>query len=210
MCSSDLMEVFHESWTLEEIAEPDVKSGYGFTLQPTLQYSNELMSAVSGKIDLTRSPDVELSVDHRLIDPSLEYYDEDATYTGDDKVTLDMLRDESPEGATFKSSYDLPQMYLEQETGLMYTKNQKENGGMAGTPLQADKKLYVPVWIDEVGAYETKIRNKEPLGSHFMNFDVTRNVNVDAYMFHHTDSDTSDEDEILIHPMVQDDIPREW
>ena len=145
------MEEFHETWTVEEIPEPDVKSGYGFTLQPKLEYTNELMSAVRGKINLIHSPGVELAVDHRLIDPTLEYYDEDASYSGDEKVKLDMLREETPDGAVFTSSYGLPQMVLEQETGLMYTKNQKENGEIEGTPLQADNKLYVPVWIDDVG-----------------------------------------------------------
>jgi hypothetical protein len=204
------METYHESWIVKRIPEPTVKSGYGFSFKPTLEYTNDMMSAVRGKISLTHSPEVALDVDHRLIDSSLEYYDETAAYSGDDKVTLGMLREEVPNGVVFTSFYDLPELYLEQGTGLTYTKNQKESGAISGDPLPAGRKLYVPIWIDEVGGYEAKVRSKTSFGSHFMNFDIARNVHVEAYMFNHTDSDTPEDDELLIHPMVQDDIPENW
>lgn len=205
------MSVFHESWNVEKIPEPEVKSGYAYEFNPTLSYSNELLNDVENRIeDVSFAPEMSVFVDHRLIDPSLEYYDSDVDYEDDDKVKVGFLKTESPTTNTIESSYQLPQVYLEQGTGLTYTGNQKQNGEMEGEPLDAGYKLYVPVWIEESGVYDTMIRNDKPIGSNFMNVDLLRQVDVPAYMFHHTDSETADDDELLIHPMVQQDIPIDW
>ena len=121
-----------------------------------------------------------------------------------------MLRSGSPSPSTVTTNYTLPQIYLEQKTGLTFTGNQKENGEMDGTPIDAGNKLYVPEWVQDTGAYDAVVTNKRPIGSHFMNFNLLRHVNVEAYMFNHTDSNTPEDDELLIHPMEQSDIPVNW
>lgn len=202
---------YHETLTLHKIPEPSVKSGYGFTFKPKITYENEWLNGVLNKIEnVTPSSDVTIAVNHHLIDPSLEYYDSAVEYSGDDRIEIDMLRTESSSLNKVTAQYKLPHMYLEQGTGLTYTGNQKENGEMEGEPIEAGQKLYVPVWIKETGAYNASFTNNRPIGSHFMNFDLLRHVNVEAYMFNHTDSETPEEDELLIHPMEQDDIPENW
>jgi hypothetical protein len=205
------MAVFYETWNMKDIPEPTVKSGYGYSFNPRLLYANDLLNDVKNRIpDVNFSPEMSALVDHNLIDSSLEYYDPDADYRDGDKVEVKFLRTESPGANKLDSSYQLPQLYLEQGTGLTFTGNQKENGEMTGLPLDAGHELYVPVWIDRVGIYDTVIRNEKPIGSNFMNVDLLRHVNVSAYMFSHTDSDTPEGDELLIHPMVQKDIPSDW
>lgn len=205
------MAVFHESWNIKKIKEPEVKSGYGYVFNPKLSYSNDLLNDVQSRVEnVSFAPDMSLFVDHNLIDPSLEYYNPDANYGDGDKVEVAFLRTETPAANKLDSSYELPQLYLEQGTGLTYTGNQKENGEIEGEPLDAGQELYVPVWIDQHGKYDTLIRNDEAIGSHFMNVDLLRQVDVQAYMFSHTDSDTPEGDELLIHPMVQKDIPDDW
>ena len=203
--------VFNESWTIKKIAEPKVKSGYGYVFEPTLAYANDLLNDVKNRInDVNFAPDMSVSVDHRLIDPSLEYVDPDADYQDDDRVKVGLLNTETPAPNKLDSSYELPQLYLEQGTGLTYSGNQKENGEMTGQALDAGHALYVPVWIEDHGTYDAVIQNEQPIGSNFMNVDLLRHVNVTAYMFSHTDSDTPNEDELLVHPMIQKDIPSEW
>lgn len=205
------MVTFNESWNVKNIVEPKVKSGYGFEFNPKLLYSSDRMNDVKNRIaDVTFSPEMSVFVDHNLIDPSLEYYNPDENYGAGDKVKVAFLRSESPGPSKLDSAYQLPQLYLEQGTGLTYTGNQKENGEMDGTPLDAGHKLYVPVWIDRAGLYDTVIRNEKPIGSNFMNVNLLRQVDVTAYMFNHTDSSTPENDELLIHPMEQKDIPDDW
>lgn len=203
----DMVE-FYESWIVKKIPEPTTKSGYSFEFKPTLSYTNDLMNEVKGRVaDVNFAPDMRLFADHRLIDQSLEYYDRNAAYQNDDKVEIGFVKEETPAVGKIDSAYQLPPIYLEQGTGLTFSGNQKENGAMRGTPLEAGNKLYVPVWIDRYGIYDTFIRNKQPIGSHFMSVDLLRKVNVEAYMFNHVGSETSDKDELLIHPMEQDEIP---
>ena len=205
------MAVFYETWNMKKINEPVTKSGYGYTFSPKLLYSNDMLNDVRSRIsDVVFSPEVSAFVDHRLIDQSLEYYDSEADYGDDGKVEIKFLRSESTSANTLESSYQLPQLYLEQGTGLTYTGNQKENGQLKGLPIDAGHKLYVPVWIDSVGLYDVFIRNKKPIGSNFMNVDLLRHVNVEAYMFNHTDSETPEIDELLIHPIRQEEIPEDW
>lgn len=205
------MAVFYETWNMKDIPEPTVKSGYGYSFNPRLLYANDLLNDVKNKIPgVNFSPEMSAFVDHHLIDSSLEYYSPDADYGDGDKVEVKFLRTESPGANKLDSSYQLPQLYLEQGTGLTFTGNQKENGEMTGLPLDAGHELYVPVWIDRLGIYDTVIKNEKPIGSNFMNVDLLRHVNVPAYMFSHTDSDTPEGDELLIHPMIQKDIPSDW
>lgn len=205
------MSLFYETWNMKDIPEPKVKSGYGYSFSPKLLYTNDLLNDVKNKIPgVNFSPEMSAFVDHNLIDPSLEYYDSEADYRNGEKVKATFLRTESPGANKLDSSYQLPQLYLEQGTGLTFTGNQKEKGEMTGLPLDAGHELYVPVWIDHHGRYEATIRNEKPLGSNFMNVDLLRHVNVQAYMFSHTDSETPDEDELLIHPVAQKDIPSYW
>lgn len=203
--------VFYESWNVKNLVEPKVKSGYGFTFNPKWHYANERMNDVKNRVSgVIFSPEMSLFTDHNLIDPSLEYYDPLKAYKDGDKVEVKFLRTESAALGTLDADYQLPPLYLEQGTGLTYTGNQKENGEMKGAPLEAGHKLYVPVWIDHAGQYDTIIRNDKPIGSNFMNVDLLRRVNVEAYMFNYSESDTSDRDELLIHPMEQDEIPENW
>jgi hypothetical protein len=202
---------YYESWQIKKVPVLKVKSGYGFELNPSLAYSNEMMNDVASKISTTFTPEAAIGANYNLVDKSLEYYDATANYSGNDKVVMDMSRNTtSPAGNALTSTYSFPQMYIEQGTGLTYTGNQKENGAMHGAAIDAGHKLYVPIWIKSTGTYDTEFKNKTPIGSNFMNFDVVYPVDVYAYMFNHTDSNTTDLDELLVHPMLQEDIPRDW
>ncbi|MGX1195882.1 hypothetical protein [Metabacillus sp. SLBN-84] len=205
------MASFHEEWVMKKITEPVVKSGYGYSFNPKLNYSNELLNDVKNRIEgVNFAPGVSVHLDHNLIDKSLEYYDPSANYRDGDRIQVNFNRTETPGVNKLDSSYKLPQTYLEQGTGLTFTGNQKENGEMRGTPLDAGQELYVPVWINRTGAFDAVLKNREAIGSHFMNVDLLHHVHVPAYMFNHTDSETSDEDELLLHPVKQADIPEEW
>ncbi|WP_169911308.1 hypothetical protein [Evansella clarkii] len=208
----DMVEYF-ETLTVYHIDNPSVKAGYGFELTAKVEYENDVMNEVRSRVEgVAFESDIDAAFHHKLFDPSLEFYDSDASYSGDDSITIPLLRDGlSPGVNRTASDYQLPHFYLEQGSGLTYTANQKESGELLlEDAVDAGHRLLVPVWIDDVGEYGMVISNTTPFGSHFMNFEIDRLVDVRAYMFHHTDSVTPDDDELLIHPMIQNDIPEDW
>jgi hypothetical protein len=197
---------YFETFKIPAVLEPVVKSGYGFELPVKTEYTNQLLNDVSNRIHTTFTSDIQLEVDDQLLDDSLDYASGDS-----DSIVVPMDRTDASGVNKVTSEYRLPQLYMERKTGLPYTVNQKENGTVPSEDLlDAGHKLYVPVWIQDTGAYDVSVKNTEPIGSHFMNVNLLRHVHVEAYMFNHTDSDTPEGDELLIHPMEQDEIPRNW
>lgn len=197
------MQTYAESVVITSIPDVNVKSGYGYEINPNVTYSNELMSAVQSQLDVSYSVDTVLNVDNNLIDKTLAFYN-----TSGETSAIPLLRGDNSSGAEIITTYQFPQMYLEQGTGFMYTANQQED--ITGEPIDAGHKLYVPVWISDTGAYDTRFKSKEPLGVHRMDFNILNKVNVIAYMFSHTNSDTPIKDELLIKPIEQDEIPDDW
>lgn len=197
---------YYETLKINKIAQPQVKSGYGFAFEPKVEYTNDLMTEIVNKLGIKTNVDATMTLDKRLIDTTIEYYRADT-----DQAIVNMDRKlEEPGVTSMKVTYHLPESHLEQGTGKTYSNNQKENGAISGATVSGGHKLYVPVWIDHAGKYDAAFKSKAALGSHRLNFDLLNKVDVHAYMFNHTDSDTSALDELLIHPMLQEDIPRDW
>lgn len=201
------MNKFYETLTVKKIYEPKVKSGYGFELKADVEYKNDLLNDVRSMIpDVNFTSDVTAAVHHNLMDKTVEYYDPNKEF-----VNIALEKEDVSNDNNMKSHYKLPRMYIEKNTGHTFTANQKEKGDARITNelIDAGNKLYVPVWINKLGNYNVTFANNTPIGSHFTNFKVRITVNVFAHMFHHTDSDTTDDDELLIHPIKQEDIPNE-
>jgi hypothetical protein len=196
---------YNETFTVPRIEEPEVKSGYGFNVNGKITYSNDIMNDIQSRLGVPYAVDASLIVDNRLIDSSLEYYDKDA-----ETSVVPMEQADASSGAHVTTTYQLPSFYLEQKTGLTYSANQKENGQMSHQAIDAGHRLFVPVWIQNTGAYDIGFKTDDSLGVNRINVNLLRHVNVEAYMFNHTDSKTSEKDELLIHPMLPDDIPENW
>lgn len=197
---------YYETLKIHKIDQPRVKSGYGFTFTPKVEYTNDLLKEVVHKIGIQTNTDTLLSLDTRLVDETLPYYQKDNP-TSDIPLEKASVKNEATSSTI---SYDLPQLYLEQESGKMYTSQQKLEGQLQGKVIDAGHKWYVPIWLQALGKYDAAFKGKDAIGSNYIMFDVRNQVDVFAYMFHHTNSGTPDDDELLIHPMPQDDIPAEW
>lgn len=193
---------YYETLTIPKIVDPRVKAGYGFTFAPKVTYTNELMTETMSRTGLLNRVDATLTLDRELMDKTLEYYDA-ASDTGIIPMDSELV---ATTGEKVEADYSIPQMYLEQGSGNMYSGNQKENGEMTGTAIDAGHKLYVPVWIDEAGKYDAAFQSSKPIGAHRVNFNMMSQVDVYAYMFSYIDSETADNDGLLVHPMNQNDM----
>lgn len=200
------MNEYHESITIERKSRQTVKSGYGFELYGKVTYTNEIMSDITRKFDINRTTDTVMTVDTGLVDKSLSFYN-----VNSDTIDVNLLRkSESNRSKSSVVTYQAPHIYLEQESGLTYTEQQKDNGAIEGQAIDGGNELYVPVWIENLGEYDLVLKSKQDIGSHHMDFQVKGVVDVTAYMFSHFDSDTPELDELLIHPMSLGDSDFSW
>ena len=208
---------FDETITMTPFDPVTVKSGYGFALDADVTYENDYLETIRQAVDgVNESSDGRLSIDKNMIDESLSYYDESKNKNLvplDTDVQSDDIDDtDDGEDGKFRKDYVLPELRLDPDTGLTYTAAQVEGHDKLtmGNTHDAGRELYVPVWIDRLGKYDANFQTTRPIGSHFIKFDVATPINVPAYMFHHIDSETGDQDELLVRPVERDELPDMW
>lgn len=199
------MNKYVETLEIKAMSDQRVKSGYEFEVYGNVDYSNEIMQQVDNVIGIHDVTDVQMLVDRHLVGSSLAFYDEDETM-----LDITMLQDKNLSDTRSVVSYQTPEIFLEQKTSDSYTKQQKENGAIDGESVSGGHKLYVPIWIDDLGVYDVSFKSEQALGAHHIQFDITREIDVYAYMFSHTDSGTPINDELLVKPMPKEDIPTNW
>lgn len=192
---------YAETLTIDAIEQPRVKAGYGFELSASLSYTNDILLDSLARTGANSSVDTKVSMDTRLIDPTMEHHGGDAAAS----ILPMQTDDDGSLGNTVAKTYQLPLMYMERNTGHTFSANQKESGAIDGEPLDAGHKVYVPVWLDELGSYSADLESTASLGANRVSFQLMNAVDVYAYMFAYAGSDTSDLDGLLIRPMTASD-----
>lgn len=83
----------------------------------------------------------------------------------------------------------------------------------AGTPqydlVAAGRKLYAPIWA-ELGFYDYSFTSREAIGVHAVTFEVDGALELYAHMYNHSDSATPEIDELLVHPVAEEDVDLDW
>lgn len=183
------MKVFYETLTVPKRTIAPVKSGYGIDLSQKLNYTNEL------NLNQTNPSKLEIVVDPKLVDG--DYKVENG------KVVIDLLSEEKISGNTLVQSLTLPRVYVEDKTGNIFSEKQKEENdqNIQYRLYDGGNKIYVPIWIDQLGDYSYSIKSKEPIGINKVTFIIDNTINVYAYMYGHIGSKTIKYDEILIEPV---------
>lgn len=207
---------------------PKLKSGYGFDMSANITYSNTNVAAIEQRLNYKRTgsmpakptsvngigmglntqdkhfdTDIEpmFNVDAKLIDESMDYNRDGGVVN----IPMRPQADADAEDIVDQNEYKLPVTYIEQLTGDAYSTTQHEDLVEKGQAEMHNggNKLYVPIWIDELGTYNADVTSNR-IGSNFVTLDIERDVNVFAYMFNHIGSETPDEDELLIIPSERD------
>ena len=199
------IQLYYETVTVSKTPTIKLKAGYGFEYAFDVIYTNDILADVQSKLPVKTSVKGSILLDDRLLDKT--YKSVDDTSNGASYIGLDSEIDATYYNGT-KTLYRLPDSYIEQQTGNSYTQNQmiamKADMNDPKTFAPGGKKFYVPVWMDATGAYDIAPMStigEASLGSNRMTFMATHKANIYAYMFGHTDSKTSDLDELLIQPM---------
>ena len=75
--------------------------------------------------------------------------------------------------------------------------------------LDGGRNFYLPIWLD-LGSYDVTIES-DIVGKNHIQLEMTKTVDVFAYMYATMDSDTKELDELLLTPVFPEtDAPRGW
>lgn len=161
-------------------------TGYGFDARQILTYETgfdgDTLPSISGSI---------------LADQSVsegEYSLKD----GKHDVSLSMsVQDETNQRTV---TMQVPRVYVAKDSGkvsLATPDTEYVDGG---------RKMYVPIWMandDELGTYSYWFTSNR-IGRNYVEFNLERDIEVQAYMYGHLDSATLDEDALLVEPSNKD------
>lgn len=195
---------YFEKVTIPTNKLPSIKSGYGLPINYEVSYKNDLRQFY----DLEAS----LLVDTKLIDSFLDYEIE-----GDNSIISMEIESEGVQETLSKKEFTLPEVFVEKETGYVFSKDQVDQGDerITNELSQGGNKLYIPIWVEDIKEYATEFSSTNPVGVNQIMFNITDFIDVYAYMYGHIGSDTIDQDEILIEPVnlhnpFRQGLPEGW
>ena len=195
----------NETVTVNVPKPKPVKTGYGIPFKADVTYLNDIKTIPHGGYT------VAFYTDKRLIDSFLPYTTSSVNVTKTASETLArmvMSGTTKTVGDGNAQAYELPVTMVESPSGNLFTPAQvaANDSRIKGDVKDGGRKLYVPTWLDALGDYRYVVRSADnALGANLVSFTMADKVNVEAYMFSHTDSKTQDKDELLLLPKLGKD-----
>lgn len=200
---NEKMKIYYETIQIPLSTIPKTKSGYGIDLSKTIKYHNDLGLLKPMKATIRVSPE--------LIDTYLIYG------LSDGMKTVPVINKSNEGAKDLEQTITTENVYVERMTGNLFSETQKSKGDsrIENELLNGGSKVYIPIWIKELGGYDTTFETIEPFGINKISILINRPVEVYAFMYAHMDSPTIDEDEILIVPVDTKDpfkgkVPNGW
>lgn len=195
---------FVERISYNFVPEVRSKTGYGFSLDLSSVYTNEI----------GRKADMKMFAfaDNDLIDSFIN--EEYPTVENKTKIRMDLTKNNSitKSGELVQNFvFQFPHMNVERKTGNLFTDTQKNNkdSKIRYDLVDGGRKLYIPIWCN-LGNYEVAIKSNT-FGSNLVSLNMTKELEVYAYMYATISSKTSKEDELLLEPVYPDSAnPKGW
>lgn len=202
--SSDSNREINAEWvsmTERNMGEPDIilhKEGIQTTVDEPLPmptgYGHGKINDIVTWTDLTSeyTPKVKGRV---LAD--LELSDGDYTESnGIHVVPMKESRSETFADNHISTKFEFPQTYVtDRGEGEIIVTNDQPDGTVNGY-----KRLYIPIWIDELGEYSYTFESTEPIGQNHVKVELEQVVDVQSHMYAHSDSPTLKDDALLLQP----------
>lgn len=179
--------------------DPDVSliSGYGYELVQDITFETE--------IDDLPLPDIRgiVSAHKNISDGDYpEDYKYDTHFTDEvaDAIStegrhvFDLVHNhsDSDDKKSRETKLIMPSVYVNHKDGHVSLKNNANR-------IDGGHKVYIPIWVNQLGAYKYNVHTSR-MGQNHIKFDLNQNVKIDAYMFGHIDSDTLNDDALVIEP----------
>ncbi|EJQ86881.1 hypothetical protein IGW_05273 [Bacillus cereus ISP3191] len=185
------MKVFRETLAIPLKVLIPQKTGYGFDLETEVIYTNELAT----------SYDIQMKsiVDKKLIDSNLDYKHQDEKAI----IPLEQTKvTKSTDKKRTSFTFEFPHVNVEQKTGALFNDQQVANkdSRIKYAIKDGGRKFYVPIWAD-LGEYNILQKSVLPIGVNRVNVEITRPLNLFAYMYGTIGSQTLEDDELLLEPV---------
>lgn len=200
------MELYYETLRLNFEKLDKKLTGYGFESPIKLRYTNDL-----GGEGINTGFKMELS--NKLLDSYVNY----PVVNNMANITLEKTDDKTIEevGGKLKTNklFELPHMNVEKETGYLFTDQQvaDKDPRIKKSLIDGGRKFYTPIW-GELGTYPITWSSTEKIGVHEITTKIKDNLVIDAYMYGHIDSPTTENDAILMTPINSENpyFPESW
>ena len=172
------------------------KTGYGFDLQSDATYTNELSQSTDFGL--------EMSVPESFIDTYLNYESKNKQVTIPFEETQ-KSNEKIEKGIQQFAKYDYPEVFVEEKTGNLFTKEQVQSGdeNLERPTVYGKRKFYIPIWHD-LGKSDFKVTSTAKIGINEVSIEMNQEIDVYAYMYATINSKTQTNDELLLQPIYPD------
>uniref|UniRef100_UPI003F491337 thioester domain-containing protein n=1 Tax=Niallia taxi TaxID=2499688 RepID=UPI003F491337 len=189
-----------------------IRTGYGIETKVTFNYNNELGTDYQFATKVAEN-NLFFYAPDSLRDSYLDYPTEGSN------MIIDLLNKETSKqlnGDFIRTNeFIFPHVNVEQLTGNLFTDEQVANKGSNITRELRDggNKFYLPIWND-LGTFDVSYQSTE-VGANKVKLQVEDKIEVFAHMLVHMDSETIEQDAILLMPVNGDDpfpegLPYGW
>ena len=179
---------YHERMTATLDPSRNMISGYGYELAQDVTFETEVDDHSIPEIELSAHahPNIADGEDYEVVDGNHVFELESTVSDGD---------------LSREARFEMPETFVSRREGNIYLND-------ADDRVSGGRKAYVPIWINQLGEYDYSVKSNR-LGRNYVQFDLDQKVTVDAYMFGHIDSETLDDDALLIEPAKRNALD-EW
>lgn len=178
---------------------PKTKTGYGYSLNDyQINYTNELGYKYVNIDDYKP----ELQFNRLLIDKTLsDKFIDNHGYT---ILPLEKNGDSISDKSGMHYKYQLPEVMIHQNDGFSYLKEDvmKLSEIKQKEYLDGGRKLYIPIWLKDLGNYDIYFGGGDQLGVNQVRLTVEQTLNVYAYMYEASHSKSINHDEVMLKPNI--------
>ncbi len=206
---NNTMKVFYETLDIPIKPIEKMRTGYGFKMPLNVTYVNEIgINSTDFSFNM--------SVPKKIVDKNYISYpikNNIATVPLEKTKNNDTI---SENQLITKQTFELQHVNVEDQTGFLFSDKQVKNhdNRIKHELVDGDRKFYLPIWGD-VGNYSIHVQSDENIGINLVSIDISYKLNVFAHMFAYMDSETIDQDAILMVPVNKDNPfpngkPNDW
>lgn len=176
----------YETLNIGALKNIKTKSGYGIDVNQQLK--------VKYKNDFDKAYDVKaaLDIDEALASSELVYNNAIGS------MKRVKLADQLLEG---QFRYELPEVMVHKGDGKLAFVNKDNQNNIDW--LNGGRQLYIPIWIKALQKYPIDFVSTNEIGINAVNFDSKAYVDVYAYMYEASESDTVQHDEVMLKPEMR-------
>jgi fimbrial isopeptide formation D2 family protein len=181
------------------------KTGYGFEIDLDPLFSSEVL-------DVVNSLELKLIAPKDLVESHIqEEFSSDSQSVMIPLEQTNFLSRASDTRADSLLSFAFPEVQVERITGNLYTQNQAKNNRSKTQHelIDGGRNFYLPIWL-ELGDYAVTL-SSNTVGRNHIQLEMTKTIDVFAYMYATMDSETKELDELLLTPVFPEtDAPVSW